>query len=281
MAVAVLEFGRVELNGVVHDRLQSWLRQLLHGQEPLETQARLNHGVGALASPHFVGVILHLHQIPKAVEFFGEGLAAFKPVHSLVGPSLRRHRAVGVDGVDGLEVVLLSKLVVVDVVRRGHLQTPCAKLDVDVIVGDDGDFAVDDRHHGLLAHKVFVPLVVRMDANGGVTHDGLGAGGRHCHPTVFFPHNGVTHVVQLAVLLGVDDLFIAQGRQGGRVPVHHAYAPINQPTLVELHEGVDDPFVVAFIHREPRAVPIATRAEFFQLLEDDAPVLVGPLPRMF
>ena len=82
------------------------------------------------------------------------------------------------------------------------------------------------------------------------------------------------------MLLGVDDLFVAQGGQRRRIPVHHAHAAVDQSTLVELHESVNDPFVITFIHREPRAVPIATRTEFLQLLEDDAPVLVGPLPRM-
>ena len=49
---------------------------------------------------------------------------------------------------------------------------------------------------------------------------------------------------------------------------------------MKLHKGVNDPFVVAFIHGEARAVPVATRPQLFQLFKDDSTVLVRPVPRM-
>ena len=46
--VAVLEFGGMELNRVVHHTVKSGLGKLFHGHEPLHGQAWLNDGACAL-----------------------------------------------------------------------------------------------------------------------------------------------------------------------------------------------------------------------------------------
>ena len=280
VTVAVFEFGRVELHGVIHHRIQRRLRQFFHRQEPLQRQTRLDHGIGALAASHLVGVVLNLHEVAKPVQFLGEFLPAFKPVHPFVGPSICGHGAISVDGVDGFEAVLLTEVVVVGVVGRCHLQATRPKFNVDVIVGNDRHLTVHHRNERLLAHEVLVAFVVWVHANGRVSHDRLRSRCGHRDPTVFFPHNGVAHVVQLAVLFGVDDLFVAQRRQCHGVPVDHAHAAINQSFFMELHEGVNDAFVVALVHGEACAVPIAARPKLLELLQDDASVLMRPLPCM-
>ena len=280
VTIAVLELGRVELHGVVHHRLQGRLRQFFHRQEPLQRQARLDHGVGAFAAPHLVGVVLHLDQVSKSVQLFRKILPALKPVHAFVGTRLRRHGAVRIDRIDGREAVLLAKVVVVGVVGGCHLQAPRPKLDVDVVVRNDGHLSVHHRHDGLFAHEVFVTLVVGVHANGRVPHDGFRTCCRHGDPTVVLPSNGVTHVVELAMLFSVNHLLVTQRRQSHRVPIDHAHPSVNQSLVVEFHERVDDAFVVALVHREARAVPVAARPELFQLFKDDSTVLMGPVPSM-
>ena len=281
MPVAVLEFGRMKLNGVVHHCIQRRFGQLLHGHEPLKRQPWLNDRIGALTASHLVGVVLHLHQVAEGIQLFGERLAAFEAVHALVVTCFFGHGAVGLDGVDGRQTVLLAQLVVVHVMGWGHLEAPCAKLHVDVIVRDDGDFSVHDWHQDLLAHQVLVTLIVRMHTNGGVSHDGLWTCGGDCDPTVRFANNGITHIVQLAMLFRVDDLLIAQRCQCHGIPIDHAHPPVNQTAFMHLNEGVDDPLVVPLVHGEAGSVPIATGTELLELFQDDPTMLMGPFPCMF
>ena len=66
-----------------------------------------------------------------------------------------------------------------------------------------------------------------------------------------------------------------------RVPVDHPDAPVNQSFVVEPHEHLHHGFVVGRVHRETGAAPVAGRAEFFELFEDDAAVFLFPLEGMF
>ena len=88
----------------------------------------------------------------------------------------------------------------------------------------------------------------------------------------------VAQVVQLAVLFLVDDLLVAQCREGLRVPIDHAHAPVDEAFVVEVAEDVDDAAAAHLVHGEGRAVPVARRAQAAQLLEDDAAVLLRPRP---
>ena len=86
VAVAVFEFGWVELDGVVHHMVEGGLGQLFHGDEPLHGEARLDDGAGALGAAHLVGVVLDLDQVAGRIEGRGEGLAGLEPVLSSNSP---------------------------------------------------------------------------------------------------------------------------------------------------------------------------------------------------
>ena len=83
------------------------------------------------------------------------------------------------------------------------------------------------------------------------------------------------------MLILVDHLLIGERRLGLRVPVDHAHAPIDQSFAIEIHEDVDDTLRARLVHRERGAVPVAGATELTELLEDDATVLMGPVPGMF
>ena len=78
----------------------------------------------------------------------------------------------------------------------------------------------------------------------------------------------------------VDDLFVADGGECLRIPVHHTNATINKSFVVEVNEDIDDTLVTDVIHREGGTVPVARCTEFTQLLQDDAAILLLPLPSM-
>ena len=79
----------------------------------------------------------------------------------------------------------------------------------------------------------------------------------------------------------VNHFLVGERRLPLGVPVDHAQAAVNQPLLIEVAEHADDRARAGLVHGERGAVPVAGAAEFAQLLQDDAAVLVGPCPRVF
>ena len=175
-----------------------------------------------------------------------------------------------------------ADLVVVHVVRRGHLQAAGTEVHLHVIVLDHGDFAVDERNQDLLAAQPVVALVVRVHADGGVGHDGLRTGGGDHEELVrgiaVAVGDVVAEVVEMALGVLVDDFVVTHGREGLGVPVHHPDALVDPSLAVEIHEGVDNRLGQSRFHRETGAVPVAGAPQLAKLLQDDSAVLLLPFP---
>ena len=194
----------------------------------------------------------------------------------------------------------LAEVVVVDVVGGGYLQTAGAELDVHVAVLDDRHLASHEGHDDAMAAKPLVLRVFGVDAHGGVAHDGLWTRGcddgivaflvfMHNIALLLFGSQGldvdgssvckiVFQVVEFRTLLLVFHLFGGEGGEGLRVPVNHAQAAIDEALVIEVYEDLGDALAAGVVHGEGRAVPVAAGTEFAQLLQDDAAVLMGPLP---
>ena len=61
-------------------------------------------------------------------------------------------------------------------------------------------------------------------------------------------------------------------------PVDHPLAPIDQSLLVEPDKDFLHLTGIIWVHSEPLPVPVARAAEALELLDDDPPVLLFPLP---
>ena len=90
----------------------------------------------------------------------------------------------------------------------------------------------------------------------------------------------VLQVIEFRVLLLINHLFVRQSRLGLRVPVHHAHATVDEAFVIEVAEHLDDTLAPDLVHGKGRAVPVARSAQTAQLLQDDAAVLMGPVPGM-
>ena len=119
--------------------------------------------------------------------------------------------------------------------------------------------------------------IVRIDAHGRVTHDRFGAGRSHDGIPVF-TDDAVAQVVEFALLLLINHLLVAEGGEGGGIPIDHADAAIDQPFAVQITEDAKDAPRADVVHSEGRAIPVAGGAKASELLEDDAAVLLFPLP---
>ena len=249
MAVGVLELGGVEADGVVLDHFEGFLGEALHLEEPLGAELGLDDGVGALAVAHLVGVVFYLLDEAGLLEVLDDLLAAGEAVHAGILAAMLVERAVVVEDVDRLEVVLHAQVVVVDVVGGGDLQGAGAELAVHVFVHDDGHHAAHAGHYDALALEPGVALVLGVHAHGGVTHDGLGTGGGDDDIFILALHE-VAEVEEFAVALLVDDLLVADGGEGLGIPVDHTHAAVDEPLVVEVDEDAHHALVAYIVHRE-------------------------------
>ena len=80
------------------------------------------------------------------------------------------------------------------------------------------------------------------------------------------------------MLFLVDHLLGREGCQRLRVPVDHAQAAVDVTLVVQVDKHLDDALRALLVHGERCTVPVAAGTQSAQLLEDDASVLVGPVP---
>ena len=277
VAVGVLELRRVETDLVVHHRIECRLSQTVHFQEPLHGELRLDGHIGALGETYLIDVILCFFEQSGGIKVADDLLADSEAIHADVELARGSNGAIVVKDVDGGEVVFLAQHVVVYVVRGGDLEAACTELNVDVVVLDDGDLAPHERDNDAPSAEVLVLRIVRIDAHGRVAHDRFGSGRSHDGISVF-ADDAIAQVVEFALLLLINHLLVAEGGEGGGIPIDHADTTIDQPLAVQITEDSEDAPGTDVVHGEGRAVPVAGGTEASELLEDDATVLLFPLP---
>ena len=273
--VRVLVLSGIELQFVVHDRRQSHVGKVLHLEEPLHGELRLDGYVGTLGEAHLVGVSLHLLQQAGGGEVFFNLFAHVEAVHAYVQAGGFAQGAVVVEDVDARQVVLLAQHVVVHVVGRRHLQTARTELYVHVIILNDGDDTTYKGHDDFLTLQPLVLGVGRIDTHGRIAHDSLRAGrGNYGIATAFgiavnhftlgagfARHVVIGHIifqiVELAVLFLINHFLVAQGGQRLGVPVHHAHTAVDESLVIQVDKHLDDALAALLVHGEGRAVPVA------------------------
>ena len=222
-------------------------------------------------------VVLDLNEVAAFLEVLNNRLAALVAVHALVLAAVCVDGRVLVEHENLLEVVTLTHLEVVRVVARRNLDTAGAELHVNVLVAEDRDLAVHDREDAGLADQVLVALVVRVDRNAGIAHEGLRTGGRN-DQIARAVRQRVADVPQLARLGLVLNLGVGKRGRAVRTPVDDAVALVDQALVVQVYENFADRLGAALVHREALALPVTGRAELFQLADDAVAELVLPVP---
>ena len=295
VAIGVLILLRIELDVVVHYWREGDVSKVLHLEEPLCRELWLDRHIGTLREAHLIIIVLNLLHQTGVLKVDGNLLAHIHAVHSYIEACCLADGTVVVEDIDGLQTVLQTEGVVIDIVSWSHLQTSGTELDIYVCILDDRNLAVYERHDHVLTLQPGILLILRVDTHGRVAHDGFRTGCcYHCIVTllvlvhhvllinllaVLFYHV-ILQMVELRVLVLVDNLLVRERSLGLRVPVNHAHATIDESLLVEVAEYVDNGTGAGLVHGECCAVPVAAGTEFTELLEDDAAVLVSPVPSM-
>ena len=180
-----------------------------------------------------------------------------------------------------------------------NFQASCTKLNVYIIVFNDRNYTAYQRNNHFFAAQPTVLHVVGVDTHGGISHDGFGTGGCYygISSALFVTVNNfafgsgfarhivigyiISQVIQFAVFFLIYHFFIAEGGQCLRVPVYHTHAAINQPFVVKVDKHLDNAFAAFFVHGEGCAVPVTRCTQLAELFQDDASVLVSPVPSVF
>jgi hypothetical protein len=259
---------------------------LVHGDEPLVGQHGFDHLAGAGADGHHELVLLGLDQRAAGFQVGHDGFAGHEAVHAPVF-----FRRVVVDGglqrqhTNHVQTLALAHGVVVGVVRGRHLHHAGAKGFIHIGIGNDGDGAVAQRQHHLLANQVLVALVFGVNHHRHVAQHGFRAGGGHGQAFDLFAVDRlravgkrVLDVPERAVFFLVFHFQVGHRALQHRVPVDQALAPVDQALVVQLHKGVGDHLAQLVVHGEVFAAPVHAVAHAAHLGGDGVAALLLPFP---
>ena len=267
-----------DLAGV--DSVERRTLELVDGNKPLLGQPRLQGGVATVAVHDGVVVLLDVVEQAVLLEPLDDGLAALVTRHAgELAVALDDHRVL-VKDVDLRQVVSLTHSVVVGVVSRRDLNEAGTEVGVDVVVGEDGNLAVDDRQHDGLAHEGGLLGVLRGDGNARIAEHGLGARGGNDDVVLAVDRLGqrVAQVPQVALLVLVLGLVVRDGGGAVGAPVDDALAAVDQAIVVPVAKDLAHGLRVVLVHGEALVVEVDGAAHALDLLDDDSAVLVGPVP---
>ncbi len=132
VTVGVLVFLRVELDVIIHYWREGDVCEMLHLEEPLCGELRLDRHIGTLGESHLIIIVLNLLHQTCVLKVDGNLLAHVHAILTNVHASGLADGTIVVEDVDGLQAMLQTKCVVVYIVGRCNFQTTCTKLDVNV-----------------------------------------------------------------------------------------------------------------------------------------------------
>ncbi len=147
-------------------------------EEPLHGDAGFDGDVGAFGEADVVFVFVDLDEEAEFLEFGDGFFAGDEAIEAVEVRAIGAvDVAVGGEGVDDFEVVAEADFEVRLVVGWGDLEGAGAEFEIDVVVGNDGDFGFWEGSDDLAADEVGVARVLGVDGHGDVAHEGFGAGG--------------------------------------------------------------------------------------------------------
>ena len=167
--IGVFPIFRNELNIAVLDCFDRRVCKRLYCHIPLVCEIGLDNHAAAIATRHFQFVRLDFLKQAKRLDIGDYLLARLEAVEAAVGL-----RGLVVDAclfgqyIDDLEVVTFAYLVVIKIVRGGNLHTACAKLGVDIVIGNDGYAAATQGQVDEFANEVGIAGILWVNSNGAV-----------------------------------------------------------------------------------------------------------------
>ena len=267
----------------IPNHLNGRLRQRLHRDEPLLGNHRLDGAVAAVAGADIVAQRLHRFEGAAGFQIGKNGFARLLGGHAGVFAAVQHLRLAGgsLSGAEQLiggsfiggaghvpivgedtdtgQIMALAYLEVIGVVGGGDLYNAGTLFHIGVLIADDGNFLIQQRQNDMAAVQMGIAGIVAVDGDGGIAQHGLGTGSGKLQLLTGLL-DGVQQVPEVAVLLLILYLGIADGGAAGGTPVDHAVAPINEPLIVQALEHQLYRAGAALIEGEAFPLPVAAGA---------------------
>jgi len=256
------------------DRL---VRQRTGGHKPLKGEHGLDRTLAAVTVADAVVVALHLDQVTAFFQILDQAFAAGIAIQPGIGSSRLPHGSVFRNNLKQVQGVFPAYLEVIEIMSRGDFERAGPEFTVNVRIGDHRQRPFHQRQQHFLADEGLVARVFRMDRNCGISQHGLGSGGCHNHRPLATDQR-VAHVIEVPVELLALDFDIGQSGHAPRAPVDHPLAPVDETFLVEAHKYLPDRPRQALIHGEPLSLPVTGGSQALELVDDDAPIFLAPVP---
>ena len=182
----------------------------------------------------------------------------------------------------------LADFPVIEIMGRRDLDATGTKRRINMKIPNNQKLAPHQRQSQFLADQTGIPRVLRVDRHGDVPQHGFGSGG--CHDKridrALWVDQRITDLPEFAVLFLAIDLKIGYRGHERRIPVDQPFAAIDQPLLMETHEGLHNRRAHGGVHREVARlvtfrvgeVPVRTGAQAPHLASDRRPALLLPGP---
>src|SRR5439155_173352 len=221
---------------------------------------------------------LGLRDETLSFEIGQDALASFVPVQSLIRAALCRDPRVFINDADPGQIMTLSHFKVRRVVGRCDLHSAAAKCRIHDFILNERKLAIQQWQDCRLTFVLLVALIFRVDGNSRVSEHRFRPGCCDLNESVRTPLQSVSNVIELRIDGFVDYLEIRQGGVTSRTPVDQAFSAIDQPFVIQADENFTNSARQACIKSESLARPVARRSDPADLLQDDSPVLLLPLP---
>src|SRR5260370_8758534 len=156
-------------------------RLLVDGDKPLLREFWLKNGLGGVVLRDGVGWFLDPRQQTALLQVVQYLLARFVAIEPFVRPTVFIDARLLVHHADLRQVVALSDLKVVGIVRRRDFYGAASKLRISKVIGDDWNLPIDERKPQLFAYQLGVTRVFGIDGDRGIAKHRLRARGRHDH----------------------------------------------------------------------------------------------------
>ena len=237
--------------------------------------------MAALTGPHIVNVGLDFHEKSLSFEVSHHCLARLVSVHSRVlAAVLLVDSGVVVHYVYYRKVMAKSHLIVVRVVSGSDLYHACTEIHFNVLVRDNGYLPVGERELHGLSDDALVAFVVRVNGDSSITEQRFRTRCSYLHEAASVGE-GIVDVPEVTLLLLILALDIGDRGLAVRAPVYDALAVVDKTLLVVVDEYLLNSLGAAVVKCEALTLPVAGRAELFELVLYLAAVLVSPVPRAF
>ena len=215
------------------------------------------------------------------LEISNDGFSRFVAIHADILSCLFIHRAIFVHDDDGLELMSLSDLKVIRIMRRCDLYAAGTISHVNVFIGNDRDLTAGAGKCDLLADEILVALIFRIHSDSSIARDGFRTGGRDLDVFSLFASDRVIEVPEMSDFIFMFDFDVGKCCLAARTPVRDAEALIDQAFFIEGNENLTNGTRTDIIHGETFTGPVAGRAEASDLQTDAVAEFFLPLPYTF